>query len=165
MRVCSCGILGFHGKTFRRKKKKKRNSAEKMVTQSAPSFRCIYLRVPASSLYFLQPVEVKTPTLTRRLLRAIRPSGAAEMSTTADDLATCRRAPPVAKKVEHRMELFGDVRIDNYYWLRDDSRSDPDVLAYLRQENEYTDSVMSGAVFDPFGFSGFVAFSLLISLE
>lgn len=52
--------------------------------------------------------------------------------------------PPVAKKVEHKMELFHDVRIDNYYWLRDDSRSDPDVLSYLRQENAYTDSVMSG---------------------
>jgi oligopeptidase B len=52
--------------------------------------------------------------------------------------------PPVAKKVEHKMELFNDVRIDNYYWLRDDSRSDPDVLSYLRQENDYTDSVMSG---------------------
>ncbi|WJX21634.1 oligopeptidase B [Trifolium repens] len=52
--------------------------------------------------------------------------------------------PPAAKKVEHVMELFNDVRIDNYYWLRDDSRSDPDVLSYLRQENAYTDSVMSG---------------------
>ncbi|XP_045808819.1 protease 2 [Trifolium pratense] len=52
--------------------------------------------------------------------------------------------PPVAKKVEHVMELFNDTRIDNYYWLRDDSRSDPDVLSYLRQENAYTDSVMSG---------------------
>ncbi|GAU12187.1 hypothetical protein TSUD_01540 [Trifolium subterraneum] len=54
--------------------------------------------------------------------------------------------PPVAKKVEHVMELFNDVRIDNYYWLRDDSRSDPDVLSYLRQENDYTDSVMSGRI-------------------
>jgi oligopeptidase B len=52
--------------------------------------------------------------------------------------------PPAAKKVEHAMKLFNDVRIDNYYWLRDDSRSDPDVLSYLRQENAYTDSVMSG---------------------
>lgn len=53
-------------------------------------------------------------------------------------------APPVAKKVEHVMELFGDVRNDNYYWLRDDSRTDPEVLSYLRQENDYTDSIMSG---------------------
>ncbi|KAL0791690.1 hypothetical protein YC2023_043687 [Brassica napus] len=54
------------------------------------------------------------------------------------------RSPPVAKKVEHAMHMFGDVRVDNYYWLRDDSRCDPDMLSYLRAENEYTDSVMSG---------------------
>ncbi|XP_015941951.1 uncharacterized protein LOC107467383 [Arachis duranensis] len=52
--------------------------------------------------------------------------------------------PPVAKKVEHKMEMFGDVRIDNYYWLRDDSRTNPEVLSYLKEENEYTDSIMSG---------------------
>nr|AJA04996.1 oligopeptidase B [Nicotiana benthamiana] len=51
---------------------------------------------------------------------------------------------PSAKKVRHEMEMFGDVRVDNYYWLRDDSRSDPEVLSYLHQENAYTDSVMSG---------------------
>lgn len=51
---------------------------------------------------------------------------------------------PVAKKVKHEMELFGDVRIDNYYWLRDDSRSSPQVLSYLQQENAYTDYIMSG---------------------
>lgn len=53
-------------------------------------------------------------------------------------------SPPVAKKVEHKMELFGDVRVDNYYWLRDDSRSDPEVLANLKQENDYFESAMSG---------------------
>ncbi|KAJ6420347.1 hypothetical protein OIU84_030293 [Salix udensis] len=54
------------------------------------------------------------------------------------------RSPPAAKKVEHRMEIFGDVRVDNYYWLRDDSRTSPEVLSYLQQENAYTDSVLSG---------------------
>ncbi|GAB2275323.1 hypothetical protein Dimus_010088 [Dionaea muscipula] len=53
-------------------------------------------------------------------------------------------SPPTAKKVPHKMELFGDVRIDNYYWLRDDSRKDPDVLSHLAAENSYTDFVMSG---------------------
>ncbi|PON68146.1 Peptidase S9A, prolyl oligopeptidase [Parasponia andersonii] len=65
-------------------------------------------------------------------------------SFMASSTAPANPSPPVAKKVEHRMELFGDVRIDNYYWLRDDSRSDPEVLSYLRQENSYTDSIMSG---------------------
>ncbi|XP_008221098.1 PREDICTED: protease 2-like [Prunus mume] len=52
--------------------------------------------------------------------------------------------PPMAKKVEHKMEMFGDVRVDNYYWLRNDSRSNPDVLSYLQQENAYTQFLMSG---------------------
>ncbi|URE20368.1 Prolyl oligopeptidase, N-terminal beta-propeller domain [Musa troglodytarum] len=51
--------------------------------------------------------------------------------------------PPTAKKVKHEMEMFGDVRADDYYWLRDDSRSDPDVLSYLKEENAYTDLVLS----------------------
>ncbi|KAJ4974395.1 hypothetical protein NE237_007569 [Protea cynaroides] len=57
---------------------------------------------------------------------------------------TAMKAPPVAKKVRHEMEMFADVRIDNYYWLRDDSRSNPEVLSYLKEENSYTDYVMAG---------------------
>lgn len=41
------------------------------------------------------------------------------------------------------MTLHGDTRIDNYYWLRDDDRAQPEVLDYLRQENEYGKKVMS----------------------
>ncbi|KAM0945285.1 putative oligopeptidase B transcription factor WD40-like family [Dioscorea sansibarensis] len=51
---------------------------------------------------------------------------------------------PVVKKIPHVMEMFGDVRVDNYYWLRDDSRSNPEILAHLKSENEHTDLVMSG---------------------
>eukprot|EP00257_Ricinus_communis_P023336 XP_015583285.1 uncharacterized protein LOC8270668 [Ricinus communis] len=57
---------------------------------------------------------------------------------------TPRSAPPVAKKVEHVMELFGDVRVDHHYWLRDDSRSNPDILSHLHEENAYAESFMSG---------------------
>ena len=48
--------------------------------------------------------------------------------------------PPRAKTTPHRLETHGDVRIDNYFWLRD--RSDPEVIEYLKAENEYTESVM-----------------------
>ncbi|SQB29685.1 protease 2 [Citrobacter koseri] len=41
------------------------------------------------------------------------------------------------------MTLHGDTRVDNYYWLRDDSRSQPDVLDYLHQENAYGHQVMA----------------------
>ena len=51
--------------------------------------------------------------------------------------------PPKAKRIPHATTLHGDTRIDNYYWLRDDERSQPEVLDYLRQENEYGKKVMS----------------------
>jgi oligopeptidase B len=65
------------------------------------------------------------------------------MATITTAAAPCK-VPPVAKKVNHEMEMFGDKRIDCYYWLRDDSRSNPDLLSHLAQENSYTDFVMSG---------------------
>lgn len=46
-----------------------------------------------------------------------------------------RPLPPVAKKVPHPLEMHGEVRLDNYYWLRD--REDPDVMGYLHAENAY----------------------------
>lgn len=43
--------------------------------------------------------------------------------------------PPVAKKIATEFEKFGDVRIDNYFWLKD--RENPEVIDYLNKENEY----------------------------
>ncbi|XP_059633296.1 uncharacterized protein LOC132276060 isoform X2 [Cornus florida] len=73
-----------------------------------------------------------------QLSRCVSSSSTAMISTMA------LMAPPTAKKVKHEMELFGDVRVDNYYWLSDDSRSDSEILSHLQAENDYTDSVMSG---------------------
>ncbi|HCD7252459.1 TPA: oligopeptidase B [Citrobacter farmeri] len=50
---------------------------------------------------------------------------------------------PKANRIPRAMTLHGDTRIDNYYWLRDDTRSQPDVLHYLKQENRYGHQIMS----------------------
>ena len=50
---------------------------------------------------------------------------------------------PVAEKIPHKMAIHGDERIDNYYWMRDDQREDPKILAHLNAENEYTKAVMA----------------------
>lgn len=50
---------------------------------------------------------------------------------------------PKAKKIPHAMTVHGDTRVDNYYWLRDDTRSQPEVLEYLHQENDYGREVMA----------------------
>ncbi len=50
--------------------------------------------------------------------------------------------PPLARPVPHTLHLHGDTRIDPYYWLRDDSRQDPAVLAHLQAENAYTEAML-----------------------
>lgn len=49
---------------------------------------------------------------------------------------------PVAKKVPHAMTIHGDTRIDDYYWMRDDARQEPEILQQLEQENQYADTVL-----------------------
>ena len=60
-------------------------------------------------------------------------------------LAACttkeRIMPPVAKKVSKELIAHGDTRIDNYYWMND--RENPEVIAHLEAENNYTNGVMS----------------------
>ncbi|HGM5489786.1 TPA: S9 family peptidase [Serratia fonticola] len=48
--------------------------------------------------------------------------------------------PPKAEKRPYPITIHGDTRVDDYYWLRDDERTDPQVLEYLRAENAYTDA-------------------------
>ncbi|KAK8960316.1 hypothetical protein KSP40_PGU022825 [Platanthera guangdongensis] len=55
-----------------------------------------------------------------------------------------RGNPAVGKKVPHEMKMFGDVCGDDYYWLRDDSCSNPEILSYLKEENNHTDQAMLG---------------------
>ena len=46
--------------------------------------------------------------------------------------------PPTAKKVEKKLNIHGDVRVDNYYWLN--QRGNPEVISYLNQENKYKET-------------------------
>lgn len=47
---------------------------------------------------------------------------------------------PVAKRISHLHELHGDVREDDFYWLKD--RTNPEVIHYLEEENRYYDEIM-----------------------
>ena len=52
--------------------------------------------------------------------------------------------PPDAPRRAHTVKApHGAERGDEYYWLRDDKRENPDVLAYLQAENAYADQVMA----------------------
>jgi len=47
--------------------------------------------------------------------------------------------PPKAKKIAKELEIHGDVRIDNYYWLND--RENQEVIDYLNSENAYYEAI------------------------
>ncbi|HVG45318.1 MAG TPA: S9 family peptidase [Longimicrobium sp.] len=51
--------------------------------------------------------------------------------------------PPVARIVPRADTTLGDVRIDNYAWLRDDRRQDTAVISYLQAENRYTEAMLA----------------------
>ncbi|MGB0899712.1 MAG: S9 family peptidase [Psychrobium sp.] len=50
---------------------------------------------------------------------------------------------PIAKKIPHQLTTHHETRIDNYYWMRDDSRTDKEILAHLTAENEYCDAMLA----------------------
>ena len=52
-------------------------------------------------------------------------------------------SPPLAAVRPHTITSPYGARTDPYYWLRDDERADPQVLAYLREENEYRERCMA----------------------
>jgi oligopeptidase B len=56
-----------------------------------------------------------------------RPSGALE--------------PPVPDRRPVELEAHGDIRIDDWFWLRD--KDDPAVIDHLRAENAYTEAVLA----------------------
>jgi len=49
--------------------------------------------------------------------------------------------PPRAEKVPYRLEKHGQVRVDDYYWLK--NRKAPEVMAYLKAENAYAAAAMA----------------------
>ncbi|OLC27374.1 MAG: oligopeptidase B [Actinobacteria bacterium 13_1_20CM_2_65_11] len=49
--------------------------------------------------------------------------------------------PPIPAQYPTVLTKHGDSRVDPYFWLR--QRANPEVIAYLEAENEYTDAVMA----------------------
>ena len=47
---------------------------------------------------------------------------------------------PIAEKIEKKLSIHGDTRIDEYYWLN--QRGDKNVINYLNAENAYRDEYM-----------------------
>ncbi|HEU0172707.1 MAG TPA: S9 family peptidase [Blastocatellia bacterium] len=50
--------------------------------------------------------------------------------------------PPVAKKVPKTTQIHGYTVTDNYAWMADKTKTDKDVLAYLKAETDYAEAMM-----------------------
>eukprot|EP00871_Galdieria_phlegrea_P004758 jgi/Galph1/5283/GphlegSOOS_G3911.1 len=48
--------------------------------------------------------------------------------------------PPVPTRRPFAMDAQGEVRIDDFYWLRDNSRSDREIIDHLERENAYLEA-------------------------
>ena len=55
------------------------------------------------------------------------------------------KPPVIAKKVHAVTAPHGAVRNDDYYWLRDDTRKNPEMLAVLNAENAYADAMLASS--------------------
>ena len=53
------------------------------------------------------------------------------------------QTPPDVEKRPHTVTSPHGERQDEYYWLRDDERKNPQMLAYLNAENAYADAVLA----------------------
>ena len=47
--------------------------------------------------------------------------------------------PPKAEVIPYQLKKHGDIRIDNYYWMKE--RLNPEVIDYLERENDYYDKM------------------------
>jgi oligopeptidase B len=64
------------------------------------------------------------------------------VADTAPHAAAHPASPPVAERRPVTLEAHGDVRTDDWFWLRD--KDDPAVIAHLEAENAWTEAAMAG---------------------
>jgi oligopeptidase B len=64
-------------------------------------------------------------------------AGGARPKPESDSMPPTAPVPPIAATRPFEVESPHGMRVDEYYWLRDDTRSKPEVIAYLEAENAY----------------------------
>jgi oligopeptidase B len=83
---------------------------------------------------------MKTRPSPALFLAAFTALGSSLAAQTAPPRGSESPSPPVAAKRPKVDTVLGHVRVDDYFWLRDDRRAAPDVIAYLQAENAYADA-------------------------
>jgi oligopeptidase B len=68
-------------------------------------------------------------------------AGGAPQEPESATMTNPEPAPPVAALLPHAVVSPHGIRQDEYYWLRDDTRSNPEVIGYLEAENAYKEAM------------------------
>src|SRR5450759_2391640 len=76
----------------------------------------------------------------RILVHAVATISIVVASSSTTRLAAQDLTPPSAKVIARIDTLHGDIRTDNYFWIRE--KTNPDVISYLNAENAYTAAKM-----------------------
>jgi oligopeptidase B len=72
-------------------------------------------------------------------------AGGAPQQPESATMSNPEPVPPVAAVRPHAVESPHGARQDEYYWLRDDTRSDAAVIGYLKAENAYKEAMTAHA--------------------
>ncbi|MBD1582626.1 S9 family peptidase [Pseudoalteromonas sp. S16_S37] len=70
-------------------------------------------------------------------------STSTETTSQTSSVSSPSVTAPIAAKVPYKTKIHGYELVDNYHWLRDDSRSSEQVIAHLEKENSYTDTILA----------------------
>ena len=62
------------------------------------------------------------------------------INNTETNNKTLNNHKPSPEKIPVTFEAHGVKRVDNYYWMRDDSRKNPKVIEHLNSENDYLEN-------------------------
>jgi oligopeptidase B len=68
-------------------------------------------------------------------------AGGAPQRTESESMPQSAPVPPIAAVRPHLVESPNGTRVDEYYWLRDDTRTSKEVLGYLEAENAYKEAM------------------------
>jgi oligopeptidase B len=100
------------------------------------------MRRRALLLAFAAACASAPPPRTEPVAPPAEPPAAQPAVAPVPPAAPAEAAPPVAQKRAYAVPSPNGSRNDPYYWIRDDTRKDAAVLAYLNAENAYTETVL-----------------------
>src|SRR5581483_6932431 len=67
-----------------------------------------------------------------------------KMETKVEEAKPVTPVAPITKRMDHWVYIGINHTVkDPYFWLRDDERKNPEVMAHLEAENKYVDEIMA----------------------